>query len=181
MQWCSAQLAHSRPSCGSDYTCGDLLFIQVCSEPTLVQCNGKLFFIQVCNDPTLLQCSTGQGNIPLPLFSGALQNWLTAGPWVTLTTHVEICSLHRCCNEPTLKRCRTGQAKMKSPLFSAALQNWLTAGPCVALNSPMEFCSSYRCVVNQHGCNAALFRVKLNSHCAVVLCKAGSQQALVWL
>ncbi len=47
--------------CHRNYTYGDLLRIQVCSEPTE------------------LHCSTGLGKMQSPLFSSALQNRLTAG------------------------------------------------------------------------------------------------------
>ena len=47
--------------CKCNYTCGDLLSIQVCSEPTE------------------MQCSTGLGKMHFSLFSAAPQNKLTAG------------------------------------------------------------------------------------------------------
>ncbi len=47
--------------CHYKYTCGDLLFKQVCSESTEMHYN------------------TGLGKVHSPLFSGALQNRLTAG------------------------------------------------------------------------------------------------------
>jgi len=50
--------------------------------PGLCHCNytyGDLLFIQVCSEPTELHCSTGLGKMHRPLFSGALQNRLTAG------------------------------------------------------------------------------------------------------
>ena len=48
----------------------------------LCKCNytyGYLLFIQVCSEPTEMQCSTGLGKMPFSLFSAALQNRLTAG------------------------------------------------------------------------------------------------------
>ena len=50
--------------------------------PGLGHCNythGDLLSIQVCSDPTEMHCGTGQGKLHSPLFSAALQNRLTAG------------------------------------------------------------------------------------------------------
>ncbi len=49
---------------------------------------------------------------------------------------------------------------------------------CVTAVTPMEFYSSYRCAVSQQECSAALLKAKSNPHCSVLLCKAGSQQAV---
>jgi len=38
-----------------------------------------LLFIQVCSDPTSVQCSTVQGKMQTPLISSADHNWLAAG------------------------------------------------------------------------------------------------------
>ena len=46
--------------CHCNYTCGDLLFLEVCSAATPKH------------------CSTGQGKLHSPLFSAVLQNMLTA-------------------------------------------------------------------------------------------------------
>ena len=40
---------------------------------------GDLLFIQVCSDPAQMQCSSVQGKMQSPLFSAALENRLTAG------------------------------------------------------------------------------------------------------
>ena len=40
---------------------------------------GDLLFIQVRSDPAQMQCSSVQGKMQFPLFSAALQNRLTAG------------------------------------------------------------------------------------------------------
>ncbi len=48
--------------------------------------NGDLLFTQMCSESAEMHCSTGQGNMHSPLFSGALQNRLTAGT-VSLQFH----------------------------------------------------------------------------------------------
>jgi len=48
----------------------------------LCLCNdtyGDMLFILICGDPTLMYCNTGQGNLHSPLFSAALQNRHKAG------------------------------------------------------------------------------------------------------
>jgi len=48
----------------------------------LGHCNhtqGDLLFIQLCSDPIAMHCSTGQGEMPYTLCSAALQNRLKAG------------------------------------------------------------------------------------------------------
>ena len=115
--------------CHCSYTCGDLLFIQVSSDPAHMLCN------------------TVQGKMQSPLFSAALQKRLTAGSVSLHLTPMEICSSYRCsvllckrgsqhleicssyrCPVTHHMLCNTVQGKMQSPLFSAALQKRLTAG-----------------------------------------------------
>ncbi len=51
------------------------------SQQALCHCSctyGDLLFIQVCIDATLMHCSTGQGKTASPVFSAALHNRLTA-------------------------------------------------------------------------------------------------------
>ncbi len=48
---------------------------------------GDLLFIQVCSDPAPMHCSSVQGKMQSPLFSAALQNRLTAGS-VSLQLHL---------------------------------------------------------------------------------------------
>ena len=54
---------------------------------------GDLLFIQVCSDPAQMLCSTCQGKMQSPLFSVALQNRLTAGS-VALHIHLWRFALH---------------------------------------------------------------------------------------
>jgi len=57
---------------------------------------GDLLFIQVCSDPAPMHCSSAQGKMQSPLFSAALQNRLTAGIVSLQYTPMEICSSYRC-------------------------------------------------------------------------------------
>ncbi len=78
--------------------CSVLLF-KTGPQQALCHCSytyGDLLFIQVCSDARPVHCCTGQGRIPFPLCSAALQTCLTA-------------------------YCSTGQGNIASPLFSAAL------------------------------------------------------------
>jgi len=143
--------------CHCSYTCGDLLFVQVCSDPPQMHCSsvqgkvqsplfsaalqnrltaclchcsytcGVLLSIQVCSEPTLMHCSNGQDKMHSTLFGAALQNRLTACLCHCSYTCGVLLSI-QVCSEPTPMHCSTGQGKMHSPLFSAALQNRLTAG-----------------------------------------------------
>ena len=91
----------SQHACATaNYTYGDLLFIQVCSDATPKHCkhwSGQNSF------PAVWCCSAKQAHsmrVPLQ------------------TTPMEICSSYRCA---TPKHCNTGECKTASPLFSAAL------------------------------------------------------------
>ena len=55
--------------------------VLICKTYRLCHCNytyGDLLFIQVCSDAITKHCSTGQGKIAFSLFCAALQNRLTA-------------------------------------------------------------------------------------------------------
>ena len=95
--------------CHCKYTCGDLLFVQVCS------------------DPAPMHCSSVQGKMHPTLFSAALQNRLTAGLCQCKYTCGDLLFI-QVCSDPTTMQCNTVFRKMQSPLVSAALQNRLTAG-----------------------------------------------------
>ena len=117
VQCSCAKQVHSRLfQC--NYTCGDVLFIQVCSDTAPVHCN------------------TVSGTMQSPMFSAALQDRLTAGLCQCNYTYGNLLSI-QVCSEPTEMHCNTVsahmqcnsvQSKMQSPLFSAALQKRLTAG-----------------------------------------------------
>ena len=96
----------------------------------LCHCNstyGDLIFIQMCSEPTEMHCNTGLGKMHAPLFSGALQNKLTTGLCECSYTSEDLLFIQVCSGPPEM-HCSTGLGRMQSPLFSAALQNRLTAG-----------------------------------------------------
>ena len=95
--------------CHCKYTCGDLLFVQVCS------------------DPAPMHCSSVQGKRHFPLLSGAVQIRFTAGLSQCKYTCGDLLFI-QVCSDPTTMQCNTVFRKMQSPLVSAALQNRLTAG-----------------------------------------------------
>ncbi len=58
-----------------------VLLCKAGSQQALCQCShtcGDLLFIQVCSDPAPMHCSSFQGKMQSPLFGAALQNRLTA-------------------------------------------------------------------------------------------------------
>ena len=188
--------------CHCNHTCGDLLFIQLCS------------------DSAAMLCSTAQGKMHSPLFSAALQNKLTAGLCHCNHTYGDLLFI-QVCRDPAPMLCNTAQGKMHSPMFSRLCKtgsqqacvtaippmeiwlsyrcavtqhqctSWQNASPtvqccsakqahsrqCVTALTPMKIWSSYRCAGTQHQCTAALFRGQCKPHCSVLLCNTGSQQA----
>ena len=153
-----------------------VLLCKTGSQQAVFHCSytyGDVLFIQVCSDPAQMQCSSVQGKMLSRLFSAALQNSRQCFIAVTL---MEICctsgcalTQHKCnaalfrakctphcsvllcktgsqqavfhcshtygdllyirvCNDPAQMQCSSVQGKMHSPLFSAAMQNRLTAG-----------------------------------------------------
>ncbi len=111
---CSVLLCNNRVTaalCHCNYTCGGLLFIQVCT------------------DATLMPCSTGQGRTAFSLFCAALQNRLTAALCHCNYTYGDLLFIH-VCSDATPMPCSTGQGRTAFSLFCAALQNRLTAALC---------------------------------------------------
>ena len=109
-----------------------VLLCKTVSQQALCHCRYTyegLLLIQVCSDPTPVHCSTGFGKMHPPLFSGALQNSLTA-----CMCHCKYTSegllLIQVCSDPAPMHCNTGFGKMHLPLSSAALQHRLTACLC---------------------------------------------------
>ncbi len=88
--------------CHFNYTYGDLLFIQVCSEPTE------------------MHCSTGLGKVHSPLCSAAVQNWLTAALRHCKHTCGDLLFI-QVCSDAKPKPCSSGQGRSASLLSSAAL------------------------------------------------------------
>ena len=92
--------------------------------------HGDLVFIQVCSKPTEMQCSTGLGKMQsAPLFCAALHNRLPAGLCHCIYTYGDLVFIPLF-NKIAEMQCSTGLGKMHFSLFSAALQNKLTAGLC---------------------------------------------------
>ncbi len=145
----------------------------------LCDCNytyGDLLFIQVCSDPKTLHCSTGQGKMHFQLLSVALQNRLTAG-CVNATTPMESCCSCRCA--VTQHHCTAALVRAKcTPLCSVLLCKTGSQQACVTAITPMEMCCSYRGTVTQHHCTAALVLAKCTFYFSVLLCKTGSQQVV---
>ncbi len=73
--------------------------------------------------------------------------------------------------------CSSVQGKMQSPLFSASLQSRLTAGS-VSLQLHLWRVPLHKGCSDPAQMSAALSKAKCNHHCSVLLCKAGSQQAV---
>ena len=90
---------------------------------------GDLLFIQMCSDATPMHCSTAQGKTASLLFSAALQNRLTAALCHCNCIYGGLLFIQMC-SDATQVHCNTGQGKIASLLFSAALQNKLTAALC---------------------------------------------------
>ena len=145
--------------CHCSYTCGDLPFIQVCS------------------DPAHMLCSTVQGKMQSPLFSAALQKRLTAGS-VSLHLHLWRFALHTGVQWHITNALQHCSGQNAIPTVQCCSAKEAHSRQCVTAVTPVEICPSYRCAVTQHTCSATLFRVKCNPHCSVLLCKTGSQQAV---
>ena len=90
---------------------------------------GDLLLIQVCSDPTPMHCSTGFGKRHSPLSSAALQNRLTAGLCHCNYIYGDLLFI-MVGSDPTSMHCSTGKGKMQPPLSSAALPNRLSACFC---------------------------------------------------
>jgi len=161
VQLCSGQNAVPTFQCG---------FAKTGSQQAVCHCTctyGDVLFIQMCSDPAPMQCSSVQGKMQSPLFSAALRKQAHSRQCVTALTHMEMCSTHKCavtqhqctaarfraicsphcsvllcktgsqqavchcnqtcgdllfiqvCSDPAQMHCSSAQGKMQSPLFSA--------------------------------------------------------------
>ena len=138
--------------CHCSHTCGDLLFIQVCSDPAQMQCSsvqGKNAFptIQCCSAVKVhsRQCVTAvtpvgvccscrgrvtQHKCTAELSTANCSAHCSVLPCKTaLQQAVCYCSFEhgdlffmQVCSDPTPNHCSKVQGKMHSPLFKAALQ-----------------------------------------------------------
>jgi len=123
--------------CRCIYTYGDLLLIQVCSDPAPVHCNivfGKMLF---------------------PLLSAAVQIRLTAGLCQCKFNYKDLLFI-QLCSEPTPVHCHADFGKFSSH-YSVLLCKSSSQQFCVCANTTMESCSSYKCAVTHHQCTATLF------------------------
>ena len=109
---------------------------------------GDLLFIHVCTDATLMHCSTGQGRTAFSLFCAALQNRLTAA-CATAITPMEICSSYNCALMQHLCTAALVKAEQLSHC-SVLLCKTGSQQLCATAVTPMEICSSYRCALMQH-------------------------------
>jgi len=142
------------------------------------QCNyiyGDLLYIQVCSDPTPVRCNNALSKTHSVLLIAAVQNRSTAGLCQCNYTYEHLLSI-QVCSDPTPVHCINALRKMHFLLLSAAMQNRSTAG-CVSAITSMEICPPYRCAVTQQQRTAALVLPRYISHCPVLLCKTGLQQS----
>ena len=172
---CSATLfrAKCNPHCS-------VLLCKRGSHQALCHCRytyGDLLFIQVCSDPAHMQCNCVQGKMQSPLFSAALQKRITAGS-VSLHLHLWRFALHTGVQWHITNALQQGSGQNALPTVQCCSTKEDHSRQCVTALTPMEICSSYRCPVAHHKCFATLFRAKCNPHCSVLLCKRGSQQAV---
>ena len=172
---CSATLfrAKCNPHCS-------VLLCKRGSQQAVCHCSytyGDLLFIQVSSDPAHMLCSTVQGKMQSPLFSAALQNRLTAGS-VSLHLHLWRFALHTGVQWHITNALQHCSGQNAIPTVQCCSAKEAHSRQCVTAVTPVEICPSYRCAVTQHTCSATLFRVKCNPHCSVLLCKTGSQQAV---
>ncbi len=138
---------------------------------------GDLLFIQVSSDPAQMHCNSIQGKMQSPQFSAALQKRLTPGS-VSQQIHLWISALHA-----GVQRYSTNALQLCSGQNAVSTVQCCSAIPAHTrqfgtADSPLEICSSYRCAATQHKCIAVLLRERCNSHCSVLLCKTGSHQAV---
>ena len=149
------------------------------NRPTagLCHCNyayGQLLCIQVCSEPTGMHCSTGLGKMHSLLFSSALHIRLTAGLCHCTQTNEDLLF------SVSQQKCTAALVWANSiPYCSEVLCKTGSQQACVNAITPVERCFAYRYAVSQQKCTAALVWAKCIPHCSEVLCKSGSQQACV--
>ena len=120
----------------------------------LCKCNytrGDLVFIQVCSEPTEMQCSTALGKMHFSLFSAAQQHRLTAGLCHCIYTYGDLVFI-QLCSKTTEMQCSTGLAKMHCSLFKATLQHRLTAG--LTQHRALQHCSWQNAPLSDQCCCA---------------------------
>ena len=129
METCSSDRCAATFRAKCNFHCSVLL-CKTGSQQAVFHCSyiyGDLLFIQVCSDPAQMQCSSVEGKMQFPLFSTALQNRITAGSVHCSYTYGDLLFI-QVCSDPAPMHWSSIEGKIQSPLFSAALQNRLTAG-----------------------------------------------------
>ena len=133
---CSYRCAVTQHQCSATLllakccTQGSLLLSNTGSQQALCQCTytcGDLLFIQVCSDPTPGHCSTVQGKMQLPQLSDALQDRFAAGLYHCNHTYKDLLFI-QVCSDPTHNAMQHCSGHNAVPLLSAALQDRLAAG-----------------------------------------------------
>ena len=192
--------------CHCSYTYGDLLFIQVCSDPTqstaarfrakcslycsvllcktgwqqaVCHCSytyGDLLFIQVCSDPT--ESTAARFRAKCSLYCSVLLCKTGSQQAVCHCSYTYGDLLFiQVCSDPTESTAARFRANAVSTVQCCSAKQ-AHSRQCVTAVTPMEICSSYRCAVTKQQSTAARFRARCSFHCSVLLCKTGSQQAV---
>ena len=128
----------------------------------LCHCNytyGDLLNIQVCTDATAKQCSTGQGRIASLLSSAALQNRLTACLCHSNFTYGDLLFV-QVCSDARPMHCRTDQGRIASLCCLVLLCKTGSQHACATATTYMEICSTYRCALMQQQSSAALVKAE---------------------
>jgi len=150
--------------------------VQNRSKAGLCQCRytcGDLFFIQVCSDPTPVHNNIVLDKMHTHLRTAAVQNMSTAVLCRCNYTCGDLIFIH-VCSDPTPAHSDAVLCKMHVPVLTAAVQNRSTAGLCQC-NTPVWIWFLCRCVVPQHPTPV---------HSETVLCKMHThiypQAAVMW-
>ena len=123
---CSAALALAK--CAPQCT---VLLCKTGSQQAVCHCNytcGGLLFIQLCSGPTALLCCTGFGKINSPLYSLLLCKTVSQQALCQCNYTCGDLLFIQLCSDPTPMLFSTALGKTHFSLLSAALQNRLTAG-----------------------------------------------------
>ncbi len=107
-----------------------------------------LLFIQLCSDPTPMDCNTGFTKMHSPLFSAALHNRLTVALCHSDCTYEDLLFM-QLCSDPTPMHCNTGFGKCTSQC-SVLLCKTAGQQACATAITSMKICFSYSCAVTQH-------------------------------
>ena len=122
-----------------------------------------------------MYCSTAQGKISSPLFSAAVRIRLRACLCHCKHTYADLLFI-QLYSDASHMHCSTAQGKRSSPLFSAAVRIRLRACLCHCKYTygDLLFMQLYSDASHMH-CSTP--QGKIAPHCAVLLCKSGSEHA----